>query len=89
MEDSPAGIEAARRAGMAVVGITTTHRPAALATPHLVRDFTARVSLSPLVGEGTRKTLAALISYDSLLERSEKKGTGPLRLLRIEAFSGT
>jgi beta-phosphoglucomutase-like phosphatase (HAD superfamily) len=41
MEDAPAGIEAARRAGMAVVGITTTHPPAALATPHLVRDFTA------------------------------------------------
>jgi beta-phosphoglucomutase-like phosphatase (HAD superfamily) len=41
MEDAPPGIEAARRAGMAVVGITTTHAPAALATPHLVRDFTS------------------------------------------------
>lgn len=41
VEDAPAGIEAARRAGMAVVGITTTHPPAALATPHLVRDFTS------------------------------------------------
>jgi HAD superfamily hydrolase (TIGR01509 family) len=46
MEDAPAGIEAGRRAGMAVVGITTTHAPAALATPHLVRDFTA-VSVEP------------------------------------------
>jgi sugar-phosphatase len=41
VEDAPAGIEAARRAGMAVIGITTTHPPAALATPYMVRDFTS------------------------------------------------
>jgi HAD superfamily hydrolase (TIGR01509 family) len=41
MEDAPAGIEVGRRAGMAVVGITTTHAADALATRHLVRDYTA------------------------------------------------
>ena len=32
IEDAPAGIEAARAAGMAVVGLTTTHRPDQLTT---------------------------------------------------------
>ncbi len=39
VEDAPAGVEAGTRAGMAVVAVTTTHAPAALATPHVVRDL--------------------------------------------------
>ena len=51
MEDAPAGVEAARRAGMAVVAVTTTHAPEDLATPHRIRDFTA-LTVEP--GEGGR-----------------------------------
>ncbi|WP_171471129.1 HAD-IA family hydrolase [Frigoriglobus tundricola] len=39
LEDAPAGVEAGTRAGMAVVAVTTTHAPTALATPHVVRDL--------------------------------------------------
>lgn len=41
VEDAPAGIEAGTRAGMAVIAVTTTHAPAALATPHVIRDLAA------------------------------------------------
>ncbi|WP_020470300.1 HAD-IA family hydrolase [Zavarzinella formosa] len=46
VEDAPAGVEAGKRAGMAVVAVTTTHAPTALATPHVVRDL-AGVSATP------------------------------------------
>ena len=42
-EDSPFGIESARRAGMRAVAICSTHSPAQLAGPHVlaaVRDYT-------------------------------------------------
>ena len=63
IEDAPAGIEAARAAGMAVVGLTTTHRPdqlsvdlstASLANVHLgrfERDATGRWKLEMLIVE--------------------------------------
>ncbi len=38
-EDAPAGIESARSAGMAVVGITTTLAPGRLGTPVWLADF--------------------------------------------------
>jgi beta-phosphoglucomutase-like phosphatase (HAD superfamily) len=41
-EDSPFGIEAARRAGMRAVAICSTHTPEQLAGPHVlasVRDY--------------------------------------------------
>jgi beta-phosphoglucomutase family hydrolase len=40
-EDAPAGVEAARAAGMKVIGILSTHEPAALSrATRLARDFT-------------------------------------------------
>jgi beta-phosphoglucomutase-like phosphatase (HAD superfamily) len=42
-EDAPFGIEAARRAGMQAVAICSSHTPAELAGPHViraVRDYT-------------------------------------------------
>ncbi|RCV55713.1 HAD family hydrolase [Marinitenerispora sediminis] len=42
-EDTPAGIEAGRRAGMRVIGITTTHPPATLSRAHRVVEHLTEV----------------------------------------------
>ncbi len=41
IEDTPAGIQAARAAGMAALGITTTYSCAELRSTYCVRDFTS------------------------------------------------
>jgi len=51
LEDAPAGIEAARAAGMRVIGITTTHSREELACAHVVDRLSA---LRILVEEGDR-----------------------------------
>lgn len=51
IEDAPAGIEAARAAGMRVIGVTTTHSREELACPIVVDRLSA---LQILVGEGNR-----------------------------------
>jgi sugar-phosphatase len=55
-EDAPAGIEAARAAGMAVIGITTTHERAALAGADAVIDDLRAIdgALAALRGERRR-----------------------------------
>jgi sugar-phosphatase len=52
-EDAPAGIEAARAAGMAVIGITTTHERAALMPADAVIDDLRAIddALAALRGE--------------------------------------
>ena len=40
VEDAPAGLEAAAAAGMAAVGVTTTHPAAELSAPVLIPDLT-------------------------------------------------
>ena len=40
VEDAPAGLEAADAAGMAAIGVTTTHPPAELSAPVLIPDLT-------------------------------------------------
>ncbi len=60
-EDTPAGIEAGRSAGMRVVGITTTHPPQALARADLVVDHLTQVAWPQLVlrdPDAPRSTLA-------------------------------
>ncbi|GAA4893100.1 HAD family hydrolase [Streptomonospora salina] len=52
-EDTPAGIEAGRRAGMRVVAITTTHGPAALSRADLVVDHLTEVDW-PGIGRRAR-----------------------------------
>jgi mannitol-1-/sugar-/sorbitol-6-phosphatase len=41
IEDTPAGIQAARAAGMTALGITTTYSCTELRSTHCIRDFTA------------------------------------------------
>lgn len=55
-EDAPAGIQAARAAGMPAVGVLSTHRPDQLATPYSVADLT-RVAVAPDPGGGIILTL--------------------------------
>ncbi|MUL39968.1 HAD family phosphatase [Streptomonospora sp. PA3] len=52
-EDTPAGIEAGRRAGMRVVAITTTHEPAVLGRADLVVDHLTEVDW-PRIGRRER-----------------------------------
>ncbi|MFD0775763.1 HAD family hydrolase [Streptomonospora algeriensis] len=52
-EDTPAGIEAGRRAGMRVVAITTTHEPAVLSRADLVVDHLTEVDW-PRIGRRAR-----------------------------------
>ncbi len=52
LEDAPAGVEAARAAGTAVVALTTTHPAAALASAHLVLGSLADVHLIASPGSG-------------------------------------
>jgi sugar-phosphatase len=51
MEDAPAGIEAARAAGMPVIAVTTTHPPDQLPADVRVRDLSGvhlgRIDRSP------------------------------------------
>jgi sugar-phosphatase len=58
IEDAPAGIEAARAAGMQVIGITTTHSQEELGCAVVVDRFSA---LRILVGEGERNGLLVQI----------------------------
>jgi beta-phosphoglucomutase len=48
MEDSTVGVEAGLRAGMKVVGITTTHPAEELAHTHLVIDTFAELTVDKL-----------------------------------------
>ena len=52
LEDAPAGVEAGRAAGMHVVGITTTHDPAALAAQELAPSIAAWLASRP---DGVRR----------------------------------
>lgn len=46
IEDAPVGIEAARAAGMRVIGVATTHRPQALARADVIARRTASVTVT-------------------------------------------
>lgn len=50
IEDAPAGVAAGIRAGMAIVGVATTHPASALDTPHVVPDLSAVTVLSGPAG---------------------------------------
>ncbi|MFL6354725.1 MAG: HAD-IA family hydrolase [Bryobacteraceae bacterium] len=52
VEDTPTGLEAARRAGMDVLGITTTFQASELAAATCIADFTA-VQVGQTEGSGT------------------------------------
>jgi sugar-phosphatase len=81
LEDAPAGLEAAAAAGMAVLGVTTTHPAAELAAPVLIPDLTrvhlGRIEHDPagswrlevLVVEAT-PPLAAARPFSPTLRRS-------------------
>ena len=47
IEDAPVGIEAARAAGMRVIGVATTHSPQALARADVIARRTASVTVRP------------------------------------------
>lgn len=54
-EDTPAGVEAGRRAGMGVVGVTTTHARETLYGADLVVDHLTEVGWPPPAGTGRAK----------------------------------
>jgi sugar-phosphatase len=49
IEDAPHGLEAAKRAGMRTIGVTTTHAAAALADGDLVVDSLAEGAVRQFV----------------------------------------
>lgn len=63
IEDTPTGLEAARRAGMAVLGITTTFPAAELSAATCIADFTC-VEVGQAEGLGKRRLQLRVTTHD-------------------------
>jgi sugar-phosphatase len=57
VEDAPAGVQAAKAAGMRVIAVATTYRPEDLSGADVVTDSVASISASFLPGDGGRVEL--------------------------------
>jgi sugar-phosphatase len=57
VEDAPAGIEAARAAGMRVIGVASTHAPKALMGTVAVTSQLSDLSIAANEGDGSRLTI--------------------------------
>ena len=65
IEDTPAGLEAARRAGMAVLGITTTFPAAELSAATCIADFTC-LEVGQAEGSGKPRLELRVTTHDRI-----------------------